>query len=164
MKIRKYENLDWKLVHNMLSESMDYHLALPGILRFVASSKKLISDYLKSMIATMSSGRGMLYVAEEGQGDDAKVVGFIYGEELKHSREVTKLIKKECVITEIFIDVDYRNKGIASELLKATEIYFSKVGCKVIRLKDVNPNNVSANRLYKKLGYSVRVLEYIKEI
>ena len=164
LNIRNYIKSDWKSVHEMLSDSMEYHLALPGLFRFKSSSKKLISDYLKSMVATINSGRGVLLIAEIKTEDKVDLVGFIYGEQLNHSHEVSKLIKKECIITEIFVENDFRNQGIATNLLHKIEDHFKRNGCEIIRLKDVNPKNKSAVQLYQKLGYKVRVVEYVLEI
>jgi len=159
MKVRKYQNHDYKEVLRMLSESMDYHMEIADPTIFKKSSDKLMSNYLRHMVAKAKRPKAILFVAED---DKKELVGFVYGEIPKYSLERTRVGKKCGVVHEIYVMEDQRMKGVATELIIEMEAITKELGCELIKLKDVHHKNESAIRLYKKLGYNVRVMEFAK--
>lgn len=157
MKIRKYRTSDREAVHKMLCLSMEYHIGIQNPERFNSYSEEIIEEYMNAWIPKMKSGEGVLLIAEENE-----ITGFVYGEITNYSDKVKKHAKKECVLTEIYVMEDQRMKGVATELIIEMEAITKELGCELIRLKDVHHKNESAIRLYKKLGYNVRVMEFAK--
>ena len=77
-----------------------------------------------------------------------KIVGFISCGLLK-----TPSNTYEGVI-DIFLQEEYRGKGIGQQLVKQAEAWFKKAGCKVIGL-DVYPQNTRAKNFYSKCGFTI---------
>ena len=74
---------------------------------------------------------------------DSKVVGFIGA----------WFILDECQITNIAVDKNYRRQGIASKLVTELLKECKKHGTTYIML-EVRTNNISAQKLYSKLGFA----------
>ena len=74
---------------------------------------------------------------------DKKVVGYIRVED---TIDVINII-------DVFVESEYRQKGIASELLR---YIFNKYGNRNVRyMLEVRENNIAAINLYKKFGFKV---------
>jgi ribosomal protein S18 acetylase RimI-like enzyme len=73
------------------------------------------------------------------------------------------LPKKMGFISDLFVNPDYQNKGVGSLLIKKTENFLQKIGCKVIEIEVMN-QNIKARSLYSKIGYidiKVEVRKYL---
>lgn len=145
----------------MLSESMDYHMEITDPTIFKKSSDKLMSNYLRHMVAKAKRPKAILFVAED---DKKELVGFVYGEIPKYSLERTRVGKKCGVVHEIYVSPSVRKHGLGKDLMSAAEEIFIKNKCELILLNDVHCKNTPAINLYEKLGYHVRVSEYVKEL
>lgn len=161
MRIRKYKNHDYKKLLQMLGETMDYHMEIADPALFKKSSDKLMSNYLRHMVAQAKGPRAILLVAED---NEKVLIGFVYGEIPKYSSERTKIGKKSGVVHEIYVHSRVRNQGLGRDLMKAIEEFFDKNRCELVLLNDVHCKNTPAINLYEKLGYHVRVSEYVKEL
>lgn len=98
----------------------------------------------------------MVYVAEE----DNKIVGFTIAEYLKGN-----IIKKtvEVKIVILFVDKDYRCKGIGTSLVNKIVNDCKKNGVKYLRIDNFIKNE-EANDLYEKLGFNILVVERRKKL
>ncbi|MGG0670124.1 GNAT family N-acetyltransferase [Sporosarcina koreensis] len=61
-------------------------------------------------------------------------------------------MKNAWILNDLFIDPEYRKKGIGEMLLHKAKDYAIKTGAKSISLSTA-PDNFSAQRLYEKNGY-----------
>ena len=61
----------------------------------------------------------------------------------------------EANILSIAVKKEYRNLGLATQLINKAQEYTSNIGLKTISL-EVNYNNITAYLLYEKLGFSLR--------
>lgn len=161
MHIRPYKNRDYKEVLQMLGETMDYHMEIADPTLFKKSSDKLMSNYLRHMVVKAKNPKATLLVAED---DKKELAGFVYGEMPKPSPEMTKVGKKYGVVHEIYVSPDFRKHGLGKDLMSAVEGFFTKNHCEFILLNDVHHRNTPAVKLYEKLGYHVRVSEYVKKL
>ena len=57
-----------------------------------------------------------------------------------------------CWIDDLYVDVPYRGRGIATEAIRQTEAALRKRGCRSFCM-EVVPDNLPAVRLYHRLGY-----------
>lgn len=82
-----------------------------------------------------------------------KKIGYLYAFIDEHNND------KECIITSLFISEEYRNKGLATQLLKTlqkilikTDILYSK---RIITLTDCSDHFGFDNdhNIYKKVGF-----------
>ena len=93
--------------------------------------------------------------------DDNNIIGYIY----------IKLISidgidnnKELLIDALYIEEDYRNKGIATSLISKVKEYSINNNIKYISI-NVLDKNIKAKNLYNKLGFNINSLglKYINE-
>ena len=98
----------------------------------------------------------MVYVAEE----DNKIVGFTIAEYLRGN-----IVKKtvEVKVAILFVDKNYRCKGIGTSLVNQIVNDCKKNGVKYLRM-DNFVNNKEANDLYEKLGFGILVVERRKKL
>ena len=98
----------------------------------------------------------MVYVDEE----DNKIVGFILASFMRNN-----VIKKtdEVKIDILYVDEEYRCKGIGTNLVNKVVDNCKSLGVKFLRI-DNFVKNKEANDLYEKLGFSPLVVERRKKL
>jgi GNAT superfamily N-acetyltransferase len=70
-------------------------------------------------------------------------------------RELIVRPSKKMVIDGLVVDVAYRRKGIALQLMQKAEAYAKEVGCAVIELTSgVRRASLGSHEFYKQLGYA----------
>lgn len=97
------------------------------------------------------------FLAEE----DGKIVGFIDGkikkkDEFFHERKVG-------AIYHLFIEEEYRNRGIGTELIKVFVDWLKKSKIILIEL-NVSPKNEAAVKLYNNLGFKESDIQMKKKL
>ena len=114
--------------------------------------------YLDKLINDVSILNGAFYVAEA----DGKIVGFVQGIINDYKADVFySLTHKPGAhgwIGEIYVDDNYRNQGIATQLIDNISAFFKQNGCIGLRLH-VMASNQNARLVYDKLGFTPRDLE-----
>lgn len=160
LHIRDYQKSDWSQVLEMVKETMIYHMEIQKPVRFTRISKKLLPNYLLSLILKHQNKTSKLIVASVNK----KLVGFIYGHKDKQDKELKKSAVKSGTIEELYISKEFRGKGIAKKLMLAMEKYLREEKCQLIRLKDVHATNKQAQDFYQNLNYQPRVIEYAKRV
>lgn len=89
-----------------------------------------------------SGGKDRIYVAQ-----DNEVAGFL-------SVEVHHEPEEYIYLDDFSVAEAYRNQGIGSELIRTAESYAKEIGISVVLLH-VEKTNLSAMRLYERLGYAI---------
>lgn len=91
----------------------------------------------------VSSGKGCLF----GYRKDEKLVAFA----TVYFSYASSIISKVAIMNDLYTSEEYRNQGIATELIKSCEKYARENGA--ARLQWVTaPRNKAAQSIYKKLG------------
>ena len=118
---------------------------LPAISLIEASSypepwsmKAFETEFLKN-----ADNKNIFLVAYDGAED--KIAGYVMGDRISGFIGILNLA----------VSSEYRNKGIALELMKALEREAFQAGFMHLTL-EVREDNAPAVRLYKKLGYAVK--------
>ena len=96
---------------------------------------------------------GFFGVAEEDENNENHIIGFIlcYAEEFLWSSQEEF---KKAYIAHFHVDINYRKKGIASQLLIEAEEWAKENEYNALYL-DVFHNNVIAKEMYNKKGYKI---------
>jgi len=117
--------------------------------------------YSKNMIKKVKDNNGIIILAY----DKNEVVGYVAGIIERKTKEDLLEVKpiKECKILDLFVFEKCRGLGLGKKLMKMAEDYFKKKSCKKANI-DVFEPNTYAHNFYRKLGYSDRVIEMIKEL
>jgi ribosomal protein S18 acetylase RimI-like enzyme len=66
-------------------------------------------------------------------------------------------------VTELYVAPGARRRGIATRLLARLDRHFARAGCETVRVEVFVPN-LTARRLYARLGYRERDLELVRPL
>jgi len=80
-----------------------------------------------------------------------RVVGFLMF--VKQARSMLRLKRSRAMITDLYVEEEYRGQGIASKLLERCLQYLKSMGVEEVRV-NVLVNNTPAISLYRKLGFT----------
>lgn len=113
------------------------------------------------MLKTIHKNHGVIHVAEI----EGKPIGLIAGIIAKQSREdlLECMPSRDGIILELFVDTRYRRQRVGTVLMQRVEAYFRQKGCNASRVEVFEPN-ATAHNLYKKLGYTDRVIFMTKKL
>lgn len=100
-----------------------------------------VKDFYKHIIINKSS---IIYVAEENN----KIIGYIYG----YIESNETCFNKTSILEALYINNEYRNKGVATNLVKNFKEWSIENEAKYIEVQVLN-KNVEAFNLYKVLGF-----------
>ena len=116
-----------------------------------------VRSTFKAMKYSLENNNELVYVAV----DNDKAIGFICGQ-MYGSICYQNGLQGE--LTELFVDKEYRQRGVATKLIKTIEDELIKSNVQEIYLK-TGLNNKKARKLYEKCGYfDYEEVVYKKEI
>jgi ribosomal protein S18 acetylase RimI-like enzyme len=109
----------------------------------------------------VSAGRGLLLLAES----DGRPIGFAAGvvEDLADLDRLTARARRSGRVTELYVHPAARRRGVARGLMARLDRHFVRAGCDTVRTSVFAPNGV-ARRLYARLGFLERDLEFIRPL
>lgn len=105
--------------------------------------------------------QGKIFLAVYGES----IVGFVTGFLLQQS-ELNKLeigVHTVGEVNDIYIDEEYRGKGIGKNMLNMMEDYFEGLNCDSILIRLFAPNG-NAHKMYKNCGFMDREITMLKQI
>ncbi|MBE9197965.1 MULTISPECIES: GNAT family N-acetyltransferase [unclassified Nodularia (in: cyanobacteria)] len=113
--------------------------------------------YEKWLTRLLHKERSVFLVAE----DEDKLVAFLVA---TVEPEISIYSLQEfAFIHDLWVEPEYRRKGIAPQIIKLTVERFQQMGVKQIRLDTVAAND-SARELFKSCGFRVSTIEMLREI
>ena len=98
-----------------------------------------------------------IFVAKENE----VIIGYVYIQII--STESGPMVDKEALIDGLYINSEYRGKGIAKKLMNTAEEWAKTNGVKFLYVNVLEENSV-ANELYKKLNFDNFELKLRKEL
>jgi len=130
-----------------IAEQADINVILDLMRQFYAHEKlpfdeSTAEDALARLIAETTFGRIWLIKIQE------KAIGYVILT-LGYSIEFHG---RDAFIDEIFIEADYRGKGIGTKVIEFVELQCRESGIHALHL-EVERENMSAQNLYRKLGF-----------
>jgi ribosomal protein S18 acetylase RimI-like enzyme len=145
----------------LLNDFMDYLVSIDTFGR-MTRQKGYGQKYFKAMMVNIKKNKGILLLAEQ----EKKIVGFAVGtiglpsytEQLGHNKK-----NKIGRLDELFIEKNFRGKGVGLQLINAVEDYFRKKKCNIVRVEVFSPNQ-SARKFYEKFGYQEESVELVKSL
>ena len=120
--------------------------------------------YTDETLKSLKEDNGKLWVVT--QGDDGQIVAFGAGIAPASDNPfhvMGHIVKKEGIVTELFVLEEYRGKGIARRLVEVIEGFFVEQGCNYSRIA-VMADNGGAHAAYLKMGYQDRTVEMLRKI
>jgi len=158
VNIRKYRSSDRPAVIECMERFGDYFVPLDPMRR-----TRRMPGYgewsTDKMLEEVEKNQGVVFVVEDKDG----IVGFIAGVMPEQSRE--SLL--ECVpsrvgrVIELYLEEEFRGKGIGTRLMGMMEEYFRQHNCDVSKVEVFAPN-VKAHDFYGELRYQDRDIDMTK--
>ncbi len=146
MIIREYKNEDYEIFQNYMLRLFKYieKCDIDHRLKIRENFKEVFTTYI---LREINKNNGIIYFAEE----EGTVVGVVAGmmEKFNEIDNVTYTGKIEGKILELYVDENYRGKGIAKKLMLKMERYFEDKNCTLIRL-NVFEYNYNSKALLRK--------------
>jgi ribosomal protein S18 acetylase RimI-like enzyme len=156
-QIRPYKNSDKSTLEGLFNRFQDYLVSIDrfDILQRQADYGK---RYINITLKTVLKGDGVIYVALFKGEIIGLIAALVY-----RSVDPGARPERRGRISELYVEMAYRNGGIGLALMKRAERYLMAKGCKSIFI-DVFVPNSSAYGFYKKLGYTACDWDMIKKV
>lgn len=161
MKIRSYTKNDRVIVTELLYKLQNYIASLDSIGSERSGKDFDVEEYVRLTLEKVDEREGVVFLVE----DNKTVVGLVIGA----MDALTGIDAVECFprrfgkVLELYIEDNYRSKGVGKLLMEKIEEYFKSKDCSAIVLECFGPN-FNAYEFYKKNGYTNRVYNMIKII
>jgi len=161
ISVREYQVSDKALVQVFIEKLQDYVVATDPIKR-IRNLPGLSDLSLRNVLEKLEKNQGRVYFAQDGE----KIVGYIFGFVCdKQSEEKLLEVVPSQVgqIEDVYVEEEYRGKGIGKLLMEKMEVYLRDQGCDSIWLEVFAPN-FGAHDAYVKMGYMDREIGMLKKI
>lgn len=160
VKIRKYKSSDKACFVRFMEESQDYLSSIDSMKR-TRRMPEYGESYTQRVLETIRKNNGVIYVAES----EGRLIGLIAGIVARQSKEdlLECIPSKDGIILELFVDAQHRRQKVGTILMQRMEDYFRQNGCDASRVEVFEPN-ARAHNLYRKFGYTDRVIYLIKKL
>lgn len=157
---REYTDEDRELLLNFVYKLEQYVKDLDPIKR-VKNLPGFAELALKELLENVKKQQGKILLAVEQEKVIGCVVGVIWDQSEKNRLEIGS--HKIGEIFKLYLEKEYRRKGLGKKLLQKIEDYFKEKGCDSIWLSVFSPN-VHAYNVYKEFGFIDREIGMLKEI
>lgn len=154
MKIRKAKIKDLEDVIELSYESAIYHKKLT---LYYDTSKDVKEVLTKSLKKNIYSSNSCIFIAEENN----KIIGYLLAFKINRS-EMFK-VKKAGLIADVFIERDYRRKGIGDKIVEECFNWFKKDKISFVEI-NVEFSNRQAMNFWNKKGFKNVSIERYKKI
>lgn len=162
MKItyREYKKEDKEILLDLRTKLADYAKSIDPIAR-VRNLPGFVEMVVEKALTNIEKYQGKIWFACDGE----KVVGYIIGLIWEPTEETNLEIgpHKLGEVLQLYLEEEYRGKGIGTTLLQMMESYFKENKCDSIWI-DVFAPNSTAHNLYKKCGFFDREIGMLKNI
>jgi ribosomal protein S18 acetylase RimI-like enzyme len=157
MLIRKATADDVPAVLPMVAKICALHEAWDAAkFGFLPNPELRYEGWLKRLV---TDERGLFLVAEEETGG---LVAFLAATVEREAIPIYRL-REFAFIHDVWVEAQYRQQGIASQMLLQTVEHFQQMGVKQIRL-DTAAANEAARRLFASCGFRVSTIEMLREL
>ncbi len=146
--IREYQESDYPQLKTLVEKLQDYLVDIDPE-KIFRRTPEYGEAFTHDLVEAINSAEGKIFIAF----DNDKIIGFSAGSiDIPSKKDSYGVVpSKVGVISEIFVDQEYRGKGIGTSLLTKLEDYFKTTGCNALWLNVATFN--PAYGLYQKRGY-----------
>ena len=120
------------------------------------SLKGQIAEFLGAVVDSMSDPRTVAEIIEDGEG---KTVGYLWAPFYEDTENGFKVSD----IQDLYVKIEYRQKGIGTELIRYVEDAARENGADVVR-SGTGCEDIASINLHKKLGYYTYRYEFEKKL
>lgn len=159
LTIRHYNEEDRETVTGMFDELLK-HLAEIDTIGHMHWQHGEGAEVMADILKDVESENGVIYIAEQ----DDEIIGVISGRISQHDDKKTgQTYDPEGRVTQLFVKMPYRGKGIGRSLLDRIEQYFKDEGCESMWIMVFKPNEC-AYEFYQRHGFVDRDIDMIKTL
>ncbi len=158
--IRNYEEKDKETLVSFMDKLQDYIISIDPLHR-LRRGKDYGGAYTARLLSRIKLEKGIIFFAEENKLPIGVIVGII--EKQKKEDLLGCIPTKTGRIQELFVEQQYRSKGVGKLLMETLEDYFKKKKCTIIKVEIFAPNN-KAHQFYGHYGFENRIVDMIKVI
>lgn len=161
MNIRTYEDGDAHDVAVLCNKFQDYLVALDPEKQLRRTPEYGEWSVIRKVKKSQSEKCGFYVNVDQG-----KIVGFVFGcvDPIPPIvASYSNIPIKSGTIEELYVDSDYRMKGLGSALTSKIEEFFKREGCARINL-GVFIFNMHAQKMYEHLDYKPRSIHFTKNL
>lgn len=158
--LKEYEDADYKDLISHI-DGLQKHVIEIDPLHRETASPGYAEKYSDSLLKAIKEKEGKIYFAEI----DGKSVGFIAGtiQQENYGSTMEVIPAKSAWVRELYVDKNYRGKGIGTLLMDILEDYFNTKGCTIVLLNMFAPD-IETHEFYKSKGYVDRGITMLKDI
>ena len=154
MRIRNATLDDFEALKRFKILSKKEEMKYSETLKPLEHTKEKYLDYLKTDLTRQWRA---IFVAAE----DDKIIGMVLGK--RYNTISISKYKKKGYISNLYVDKEYRKKGIGGKLILHTLKWLKKQGVPHITV-EVHIKNSAAQNLYRKLGFNDYTIKLTKNI
>jgi GNAT superfamily N-acetyltransferase len=157
--IREYQEIDRPQIIKWIENLHDYLVKIDPDKRF-RRQPEYGEIFFNDLLDFVKNGQGKIFIAL----DQVKYIGFSAGAiDTQSKKNLSEVVPSKLgVVCDVYVEDNYRGKGIGTELLKKLENYFKSLNCDSLWLNVVAFN--PAHDLYQKLGYRDREIGMFKKL
>ena len=159
--IRQYMDTDKSAIQNAIETLQDHEAAIDP-LKLVVKKEGFGDRYMEYLAQRLKKDDGMIFVAES----EGTVVGIVTAVILRYAdHEVLGRGSEKLYgyVTDLYVDIDFRDQQVGKRLMDRAEEYFRSKGCDFATVGVLAPN-MGTYDFYKKIGYADRYVDFIKKI
>ena len=155
INVREYQEGDKKVVLEFIKALQDFELSL-GADR--VNGEDVSEPYLEYILYNCYEKNGKVFIAE----NEREVAGFgcVW---IESDLNPISSVKKYGYISDLFIELDFREKGIGQILVETMEDYIKSLDIRVMQFNTL-ANNELMQKFAKKCKYKKSELTYLKEV
>lgn len=161
LEICEYTQEDSEDLLRLTTEIVDLMAKTDPHKRFRPREDFDVEEFTTCELQKVKDTGGKLFLAKV----DGKSVGYIMGTVCKEEKRDTlnKYPINRGYIDALFVDEEFRGKGISTKLLKEMENFFQSVGCDHVGITCIAANS-PARSLYEKAGYTEQYIDFLKKV
>lgn len=161
IQIRESRDEDLVFIKSCYEKLHDFAVSIDPIKR-IRKMPGYVEVYFAKFLKNIKNNEGVIYIVEV----DGKAVGYVAGfvADKQSEENLLEVVPSQLgIISNIYLDPEYREKKIGPQLMKTIEAYLISKNCDAIWV-DTNGFNERAIRLYKSAGFSEREVGLMKKI
>lgn len=160
-RIREYRESDAEIIKKFIEKLQDFVVSTDPIKR-IRRLPGFAEKAMKKVDEKIAENKGIIFVAE----DEGKPVGYIFGFvcDSQSKKNLLEVVPTQVgQIEDLYVELDYRGRGVGRLLLNKMETYFKENGCDSLWL-EVFASNGDARSAYTKMGFVEREVGMFKKI
>ena len=155
--IRKYVSRDYEALVSLMEQLQDYLVGIDQLQR-LRRQEQYGKSYTDKVLTKIEKEQGIIFLVKESDKAIGVIVGVI---EIQTAQNLLECIPtKTGRIIDLYVDKEYRSRGIGILLMNKLESYFLKQKCTIIKVEVFVPN--SARLFYENYGFHDRTVDMIK--